>query len=274
MEDPSSLLKEGIGTTPMPSGPPKQIPMPPLLKKKDSNPMGALSSALNRAMSQPGSRTTSRPGSPSRLLSLPAEPSDQFHGTSDLLSMAAQDLQSSITTESGCINGQTRTYEGIDTSAMSQIVQNTITMQNTASAQQTSTWGFSSATVSPTTQGNGVGMSAGYEAAGAFKPLANKSKSVSGLNIMETSFEINDPKPMEHPQSASFKPLEPSRQTHNAPIKMPKPVSPVADTPAPPPRFSAKGIPPVEERGSVLAPKDNQQIGVKKADYSYYLDLI
>merc|ERR1719414_210574 len=117
-------------------------------------------------MSQPGSRATSRPGSPSRMLSLPPEPTDQFQGTCDLLSMAAQDLQSSITAESGCINGQSRTYEGIATTAMSQIMQNTITMQNSASPQQLSTWGFASATVSPTVQGNGAGMSAGFETAG------------------------------------------------------------------------------------------------------------
>ena len=100
MADPSSLLKDTTGIKPVPTGPPKQLPMPPLLKKKDSNPLGALNNALTRALSQPGSRAASRPESPSRMFSLPPDSPQQFGGTSGLLSQAAQDLASSITDES------------------------------------------------------------------------------------------------------------------------------------------------------------------------------
>lgn len=295
MEDPSSLLKNPEGMAQAPSQPPKQLPMPPLLKKKDSNPMGALNNALSRAISQPGSRAVSRPDSPSRMFSLPPEAPFQ-NGTSDLLSLAAQDLESSLTGQSSTSttvqNGHSMyqsssaahenhyhgnqasaagnsklssVYHGIDTSAMSQIQQNTVAMQSTKSVQQ-STWGFSGVSDFSEKQC--------HSPSGAFKPMS-KSKSVSTLN-METSLEINDPKPMEVQKTAStFMPLEPSHQTHNSPIKVPKPVSPTSEGYKVLPKTAP---PPVEARGSVLAPKkeaaNSQQIGCKKADYSYYLDLI
>jgi len=278
MDDPSSLLKDGSGVASVSSQPLKQLPLPPMLKKKDSNPMGALNNALTRALSQPGSRAASRPGSPSRTLSLPPV-SPQQNGTSNLLSLAAQDLQSSLTSESSSnsnqapvqlfengSNNQSSAYQGIDSTAMSQIMHNTSIMQSTSVAKQ-STWGFSEASSLQTDLSSA-----------AFKAMGNKSKSVSTLN-MESSLEINDPKPMEVPKpAASFKPLEPSRQTHNSPIKVPKPVSPTTDDSKGAPFTRKNPPPPVEERGSVLAPKKDatgsQQIGCKKADYSYYLDLI
>merc|ERR1719209_1442106 len=139
-------------------------------------------------------------------------------------------------------------------------------MQSNTVTKQSSVWGF--------TDGGGVKSEVTSE---PFKPLSNKSKSVSTLNF--DSFEINDPKPREEEKPmASFKPLEPSRQTHNSPIKVPKPVSPTSDGSKGAPFTRKNPPPPVEERGSVLAPKKDatgsQQIGCKKADYSYYLDLI
>merc|ERR1719193_2220790 len=265
MDDPSSLLKDGSGVASVSSQPLKQLPLPPMLKKKDSNPMGALNNALTRALSQPGSRAASRPGSPSRTLSLPPV-SPQQNGTSNLLSLAAQDLQSSLTSESSNqapvqllengSNYQSSAYQGIDSTAMSQIMQNTSIMQSTSVAKQ-STWGFSEASSLQTDLSSA-----------AFKAMGNKSKSVSTLN-MESSLEINDPKPMEVPKpAASFKPLEPSRQTHNSPIKVPKPVSPTTDGSKGAPFTRKNPPPPVEERGSVLAPKKDatgsQQIGCKK----------
>merc|ERR1712042_184985 len=149
---------------------------------------------------------------------------------------------------------------------MSQIMQNTTAMQSNAVTKQSSVWGF--------TDGGGVKSEVTSE---PFKPLSNKSKSVSTLNF--DSFEINDPKPREEEKPmASFKPLEPSRQTHNSPIKVPKPVSPTAEGSKVGPMSKKTAPPPVEARVSVLAPKkdgaQSQQIGTKKTDYSYYLDLI
>ena len=276
MADPSSLLKDTTGIKPVPTGPPKQLPMPPLLKKKDS--LGALNNALTRALSQPGSRAASRPESPSRMFSLPPDSPQQFGGTSGLLSQAAQDLASSITDESSSAKQQAD-FKGIATTAMSQIVQNTITIQKSAGAQQASTWGFPAAAVAPTAQCSTNGhVSNTSETYGAQKSSLSRSKSVSALNV-DSDFEINDPKPMEKPKlamPASFKPLEPSHQTHHSPIKVPKPVSPISDNTKG--RFSNKHVPPIEARGSVLAPtkgaSESTKTGQSKADYSYYLDLI
>jgi len=281
MEDPSSLLKDGSAPDAAPSQPPKQLPLPPLLKKKDSTPIGALNNALTRALSQPGSRAVSRPGSPSRVLSLPPDSPQQNGGISNLLSMAAQDLQSSITAESSCVsqqqschqassvsssNHQSSTYQGIDNSAMSQIMQNTTLMKSNANTQKASVWGFSEG-----------GFIMPENSSKPFVPLS-KSKSISSLNF-GSDLEINDPKPREEQKpTASFKPLEPSHQTHNSPIKVPKPVSPTAEGSKVGPMSKKTAPPPVEARGSVLAPKkdgaQSKQIGTKKTDYSYYLDLI
>jgi len=272
MEDPSSLLKDGAAPSQELSQPPKQLPLPPMLKKKDT--FGALNNALTRAMSQPGSRAASRPDSPSHVLSLPPDSSQQVGDTSDLLSLAAQDLQSSLSATCSSTNQQTtfqqasaaNSYHGIDHAAMSQIMQNTTAMQSNAVTKQSSVWGF--------TDGGVVKSEVTSE---PFKPLSNKSKSVSTLNF--DSFEINDPKPREEEKPmASFKPLEPSRQTHNSPIKVPKPVSPTTEGSKVGPFSKKNPPPPVEARGSVLAPKtdsvQSQQSGLKKTDYSRYLDLI
>merc|ERR1719234_2345482 len=149
-------------------------------------------------------------------------------------------------------------------------------MQSSSAVKQ-STWGFQAAdtTHAILTGCNGLTNGVGQSASG-FKPIS-KSKSVSALNVMETSMEINDPKPMEQAKSASFKPLEPSHQTHNAKIVVPKPVSPPHDPKGKIPE-KRSAAPPVESRASVLAPtkgsSQNQQIGVKQTDYSFYLDLI
>jgi len=286
MEDPSTLLKDSSGAIAAPAGPVKQLPMPPLLRKKSLTPGASIGSALQKAMSQPGSRAASRPESPSRMLSLPAETPQQANGTSDLLSMAAQGLESSFSAQSNQAHQQASTFsaqsnqahqqastfQGISTEAMSQITQNTTVMQS-ASAVKQSTWGFSAAdtTQAVLTGCNGLTNGVAQSPTG-FKPLS-KSKSVSALT-METSFEINDPKPMEQAKTASFKPLEPSHQTHNAKIVVPKPVSPPHGKSV----DKRSAPPPVESRASVLAPakggSQSQQIGCKQTDYSYYLDLI
>jgi len=272
MEDPSTLLKDSSGAIAAPAGPVKQLPMPPLLRKKSLTPGASIGSALQKAMSQPGSRAASRPESPSRMLSLPPETPQQANGTSDLLSMAAQGLQSSFSAQSNQAHQQASTFQGISTEAMSQIAQNTTVMQSTSAVKQ-STWGFTAAdtTQAVLTGCNGLTNGVAQSPTG-FKPLS-KSKSVSALT-METSFEINDPKPMEQAKSASFKPLEPSHQTHNAKIVVPKPVSPPHGKSV----DKRSAPPPVESRASVLAPakgsSQSQQIGCKQTDYSYYLDLI
>merc|ERR1711931_341145 len=145
-------------------------------------------------------------------------------------------------------------------------MQNTTAMQSNAVTKQSSVWGL--------TDGGGVKSEVTSE---PLKPLSNKSKSVSTLNF--DSFEINEPKPREEEKPmASFKPLEPSRQTHNSPIKVPKPVSPTTEGSKVGPFSKKNPPPPVEVRGSVLAPKtdsvQSQQSSLKKTDYSRYLDLI